>query len=98
MDIAKNLRMIEELQCELLHLVSELFSMMKGNKGTSKEQGEILANIEITGYLLAEKLGVSNQALEQKIVSRLKLGMAQEEGSQEWKDSLRGLLYHMGKK
>lgn len=97
-EIAKNLRMVEELQCEMLQLVSELFFTMKGNRISGKEQSELLANLQITGYLLAEKLGISNQALDQKMISRLKLGMAQEEGSQEWKDALRGLLYHMGKK
>lgn len=95
MDIAKNIKMIENLQCQLLRLVSDLFCSMQDNRATAKDRADLLANIEIMTYLLAERLGISPQALDQKVVARLKVGMLEEEGSDEWKATLLGIYKHM---
>jgi len=97
LDIAKNIKMIEGLQCELLSLISQLFCSMQDGKETARERVELLANMEVMIYLLANRLGISCQLLDQKVVSRLKLGILEEEDGEEWKDTLRGILRHIDK-
>lgn len=85
-DVAKNLQMTEELQCVVLSKVSELYTSM--NKKTSKqEQIEVLAELEVAMCLLAFKLGISKDMLDEKVVSKMKLNIATEERS-EWKTAL----------
>ena len=45
MEIAKNIKMIEGLQCELLSLVSQLFLSMQDSNATTAQRAEILANV-----------------------------------------------------
>ena len=59
MEIAKNIKIIDNLQCQLLSLVSQLFLSMQNSDMTTAERAEILAGIEVILYLLSEKLGVS---------------------------------------
>ncbi len=84
------------MQCELLSLVSQLYSSMRDANAQTKDRAEILANMQIMVYLLAERLGISFQVLDQKIISKLKLGVL-EDGGEEWKSSLLALLRHMDK-
>ncbi len=58
--------MIDNLQCQLLSFVSQLFLSMQNNDITTAERAEILANIEVILYLLSDKLGVSSKTLDQK--------------------------------
>ena len=88
MDIAKNIKMIDNLQCQLLSFVSQLFLSMQNNDITTAERAEILANIEVILYLLSDKLGVSSKTLDQKAISRIKVGLLQEDNNEEWKASL----------
>lgn len=97
MDITKNIKMIEGLQCQLLSLVSQLFTSMQDSKCTGRERTEILANIEIMTYLLADKLGIGPQALDQRVLSRLKLGLSEEGGSDDWNRALLGIYRHIDK-
>lgn len=95
MDIAKNIKMIDNLQCQLLSFVSQLFLSMQNNDITTAERAEILANIEVILYLLSDKLGVSSKTLDQKAISRIKVGLLQEDNNEEWKVSLLGILHHL---
>ncbi len=95
MEIAKNIKMIEGLQCELLSLVSQLFLSMQDSNATTAQRAEILANIEVMVYLLSEKLGVSPKNLDQKAISRMKLGILQQDSSEQWRASLLGVLHHL---
>ena len=95
MDIAKNIKMIDNLQCQLLSFVSPLFLSMQNNDITTAERAEILANIEVILYLLSDKLGVSSKTLDQKAISRIKVGLLQEDNNEEWKASLLGILHHL---
>lgn len=61
MEITKNIKMIDNLQCQLLSFVSQLFLSMQNNDITTAERAEILANIEVILYLLSDKLGVSSK-------------------------------------
>ena len=95
MEIAKNIKMIKGQQCQLLSLVSQLFLSMQDSAATTAERAEILANTEVMLYLLAEKLGVSPKNLDQKAISRMKLGILEEDSSEEWKAALLGVLHHL---
>lgn len=92
-DVAKNLQMTEELQCLVLQKVSDLYSSM--NKKESKsEQTEILAELEVTMYLLALKLGISKDSLDKKAILKVKANIAKEERA-EWKTALLDTLTAM---
>ena len=95
MEISKNIKMIDNLQCQLLSFVSQLFLSMQNNDITTAERAEILANIEVILYLLSDKLGVSSKTLDQKAISRIKVGLLKEDNSEEWKASLLGILHHL---
>ena len=97
MDITKNIKMIESLQCQLLSLLSQLFNSMQDTKAQPRERAEILANMEIMTYLLADRLGISPQALDQRVLSRLKLGLAEEGASEDWSRALLGIYRHIDK-
>ena len=95
MEIAKNIKIIDNLQCQLLSLVSQLFLSMQNSDMTPAERAEILAGIEVILYLLSEKLGVSCKTLDQKAMARIKVGILKEESNEEWKNSLLGILHHL---
>jgi hypothetical protein len=95
-DIAKNIKMTENLQCQMLSAVSQFFSAMQENAGKA-EKAEILAELEIVMYLLAARMGISKETLDQKAVAKLKLGLLQEERP-EWKTSLLELHRELGLK
>ncbi|WP_458788451.1 MazG-like family protein, partial [Vallitalea sediminicola] len=68
-DITKTIRIIERLKSQLLSNVSALFSnMAEGNTGGNNENIDILADIIILSYLLSDRLGVSNEALDVKLI------------------------------
>ncbi len=95
LEIAINVKMIDNLQCQLLSLVSQLFLSMQDNAVTTAERAEILAGIEVILYLLSDKLGVSCKTLDQKAISRIKVGLLKEGSTEEWKASLLEILHHL---
>ncbi|MFI3173764.1 MAG: MazG-like family protein [Bacillota bacterium] len=95
-DVARNLKMTEDLQCTLLARVSDLFSSMN-EKGTKAEQLELLAELQLAVILLSGKLGISKDALDQKAISKIKLELVKEERS-EWKTALLETLATLSKK
>mgnify|MGYP001207602620 CR=1 FL=1 len=95
-DIAKNIKMTENLQCQMLSAVAQFFSAMQEN-ATKAEKAEILAELEIVMYLLAARMGISKETLDQKAAAKLKLGLLQEERP-EWKTSLLELHRELGLK
>ncbi len=95
MEITKNIKMIDNVQSQLLSFVSQLFLSMQNNDITTAERAEILANIEVILYLLSDKLGVSSKTLDQKAISRIKVGLLKEDNNEEWKASLLGILHHL---
>lgn len=94
-DVTKNIKMTEDLQCELLSSVAEIFQAM--NKNVSKsEKAELLANTEILLCLLAGRMGISKATLDQKAIARLRVGLVNEDRT-EWKTSLLQLLHELEK-
>lgn len=94
-DVAKNIQMTEELQCSILAEVSKLYSVMQ-KKTSKKEQLEAMADLEVAMYLLALKLGISKDMLDEKAISKMKLSLATEERT-EWKTAILETLGAMNK-
>lgn len=92
-DITKNIRTTQQLQCELLAAVSQLFQAVHTNS-TKTEKAEVLARIEILTQLISQRMGVSTDMRNQKAVSQIKLGLLDEDKS-EWKTGLLHILREM---
>ena len=83
--------MTEQLQCEMLAVLSEFFTAMQKN-ASKTEQTEILARLEVLLYLMASRLGISKDAMDRKAAASIKLGLLEEE-KEVWKASLLELLH-----
>ncbi|KAF5081084.1 MazG-like family protein [anaerobic digester metagenome] len=95
-DVAKHVKMTENLQCRMLSSVAQFYTAMQEN-ATKGEKAEILADLEIVMYLLAARMGISKQTLDEKATAKLKLGLLEEERP-EWKTPLLELLRELGQK
>ena len=58
-DVAKNIKMTENLQCQMLAVLSDFFTAMQQN-APKVEKTEILARMEVLLYLMAARLQISN--------------------------------------
>jgi hypothetical protein len=95
-DITKNIKIIESLKCELLSDISQLYtSMSEYSTSESAERDDILANMIMITYMLSKRLGISYQALDMKILNKLKLGII--ENDNEWYLELVALSKHIEK-
>lgn len=73
LDITKNIKMIEILKTQLLSGVSDLYCNLASTSKNNSERLEIFADLIIINYILANKLGISHQALDLKINKKLKI-------------------------
>jgi hypothetical protein len=81
-DIMGNIKLIENYKTFLLSSVADLFvTMSKGNKAGIDEVMDELSEIITLSYLLGKRLGVNYQALDDRIVKNLKLGLLDENRS-----------------
>lgn len=98
LDITKTIKIIERLKSQILSNVSMLFSnMAEGTSGGSGENIDILADIIILSYLLSDKLGVSNEALDIKLINKLRLASLQNSDNDEWSREILLLSKHLNK-
>ncbi len=93
LDIAKNIKMTEDVQCQLLAVLSEFFTAMQKN-ASKAEKTEILARLEVLVYLMADRLGISRDTLDSKAAASIRLGLLEEE-KEEWKPALLELLHEL---
>jgi CRP-like cAMP-binding protein len=94
--ITKNLKVIEWLKTELLGNVSSLFKLM-----IRKQEEKILvllANIVMSAYLLAKRLGYSFEQLNRQVEDRLKDNIRTQHKIENWYGELSELLEHFEKK
>ena len=70
-DVAKNIKMTENLQCQMLAVLSDFFTAMQQN-APKVEKTEILARMEVLLYLMAARLGISRAAMDRKAVAWLR--------------------------
>lgn len=91
-DIAKHIKLIEWLKVELLDNVSGLFRGFV--RGSESLLSECLANIVVSAYLLARRVGISYLQLDRLILA--KLSQSKETGHQleEWYGDLTILEEH----
>jgi hypothetical protein len=98
-DITKKIKMIEKLKSSLLSQIAYLYSSMSEDEQPKEESYlDILADIMILTYLLSNKLGSANEALDIKVLNKLKLAMLGSQGeSTEWVKELSELSKHLMK-
>ena len=92
-DITKSIRVIEWLKSELLTAISTLFQLLVNGVQNSQEAIlDVLANIILVTYLLGKRLGVSFEKIDQKLESKVKLGVVEEHKIEKWYGDLSRLL------
>ncbi len=95
-DITKNIRVIEWLKSEILTAVSTLFQLLVNGVQNSQEAIlDVLANIILVTYLLGKRLGVSFEKIDEKLESKVKLGVVEEHKIEKWYGDLSKLLDYM---
>lgn len=92
-EITKNIRMTEEIQCQLLEAVSTLFRVLHDN-GSRVQKAEALARAELLLGLLSKRMNVSRDFLDQKEVAQIKLMLLDEEKA-AWRMDLLQTLREM---
>lgn len=98
LDITKNIKIIEWLKSQLLSDIAQLFSGMVNFQGEkTSDRADTLANMVILTYLLAKRLGIPNHTLDMKIMNKLKLGLLEDNNTDEWYTELMALSKHLDK-
>lgn len=98
-DITKTIRIIESLKCQLLTDVAQLYSNMADNKCTIKDDNaDVLADIIIITYLLAKKIGISYDAVDIKLLNKVKLGIIEGSDIEYWVRDLTKLSRHIDRR
>ena len=98
LDITRKIQIIEELKNSILHQVADLFTTMSNKENTIDESYvDVLADIIITTYLLSNKLGISNEVMEYKIINKLKMALINEKSNDQWSKEISELLSHLKK-
>lgn len=94
LDITKNIRIIEKLKSELLSGVAQLYESMLYT-GDESDREALLADIVMKSYLLSKRLGTGYDALDERIVKKLRLAVIHDEALRY--DDAGQLLKHMEK-
>jgi len=78
LDIIGNIKLIESYKNYLLSSVADLFMTMgKGSRMDMDEAKDELSEIILLSYLLGKKLGMDYSSIDETVVRRLKLGLAE---------------------
>lgn len=86
-DIMGNIKLIENYKTFLLSSVADLFvTMGKGNKSSIDEVMDELSEVVILAYLLGKRLGVNYEAIDERIIKKLKLGLLDENNNSSEKE------------
>ncbi|MGM0471838.1 MAG: MazG-like family protein [Bacillota bacterium] len=95
-NITKNLKVIEWLKSELLSSTSHLFRVML--KDSQSKILDALANLVISTYLLAKRLGISPDQLDRKVRDNLQSNIDQQHQIEDQFGDLSLLLKHIIKR
>ncbi len=96
LDIAKNLKLIEWLKSEILTSVAEIFRMLTSSVRVSQDGiADCLASIIVGCYLLGRRLGLHYGAIDQKIASKIRLGILEEHDVEKYYGDLTELNQHI---
>lgn len=96
-DITKNIKTIEWLKGELLTDIASLFkALASGMRDEIHETiSNTLSNIILISYLLGKRLGISYTAIENKIDSKVKLGLLENHDVEKYYGDLSELAKHL---
>ena len=95
-DITKNIKTMELYKNSLLKNVAALFESLS-DTSTSQERCDILADILMLDYLLAEKLGISYNNLDTRVINKLRASMLHEDTEEDFSAELAALMRHIDK-
>jgi hypothetical protein len=96
LDIAKNVKLIEWLKSEILSAVAELFRLLVSSARSSQDAlVDCLASIIVGCYLLAKRLGINFIVIDQKVVSKIRLGILEEHDIEKDYKDLSALRQHI---
>lgn len=97
-DITRNIKIIECLKSEMLTEVADLFKVLaEGAREELHEAvGDVLSNVILISYLLGKRLGVSYNAVEMKIRSKVRLGLVENNDVEKYYGDLSELSKHLG--
>ena len=96
-DISSTLIYTEQLKAELLNSIAKLYTSMTDGEATTSRRADLLSDIIINTYLISDKLGVSYNALDTKILSRIRLLLMNSEDNLAVKQDLLNLSKHIDK-
>lgn len=96
-DITGNIKMIERLKSELLVDIANLFRILVNDVKEELHESisETLANIILICYLLGRRLGLSYNAIEMKMESKIRLGLLDSNNSEKYHGDLSELAKHL---
>lgn len=96
-DITRNIKTIEWLKGELLTDIARLYrTLANGIKDEIHEAAsDIISNIILISYLLGRRLGISYNAIENKIRNKVKLGLVEEHDVEKYYGDLSELSRHL---
>lgn len=76
-DIAQNIKLVEKLKGELLSSIAELYSGM-ASENNDNDRLQMFSDIIILTYILGSRLGINFSTMDTKIISRLRIGVLEE--------------------
>lgn len=92
-DILKKVRVIEWLKAELLSNIADLFkAIIKGAESTILDA---LVNILIITNVLARRLGIDFERVDQELEKRLEQNIRQDHEVERWFGDLSAFLEHL---
>ena len=94
-DITGNITAIEGLKVQLLDCITRLYKSLIDGEATTRDRSDILADLVIITYVLSDRLGVSYQGLDMRILKHLRLGILEENSSEEWHRTLSDLSQYL---
>lgn len=81
-DILRKMRLIEWLKAELITQVGFVYQAMAKNKERAISEG--LAGIVLACYILAKRLGISFDSLDQDVLKKVEQNIKSEHEVEKW--------------
>lgn len=92
-DITKNIKLIEMLKGQMLSGIADLYNNLADSDSDFNERGDILADMLIMTYMLANRLGFSYGSIDVKAVKKLRIGILDEKHAMH--EDVSSLLKHL---
>jgi len=92
-DVARRAKVIEWLKLEIMDSTAQLFrGLWEGRQGKIIDG---LSSLIVTSYLLARRLGVSYQELDDAILQKVRTNKENRHQLEEWDGDLSSLEHHL---